>query len=261
MTYGETNIVASIERLSGRALSELSDEQLGQFDQFHAGGTEAVDRLLAQLRLGPAMTVLDVGCGLGGPARQVGRNAGCNVVGVDITPAYVEAAQELTEATGLDDRVHFECTDVAALERTGFDAAYTMHVQMNVADKRMFFAEIAARLRPGARLAVFEVCRTGAALPQTPLPWSVDGTDSFLVSPEELRSTIESSGFDLVEWVDETAWIREWFEAAARGMAADGGEATLRALLDDGPIRMFNYASAIVNGVVSLHRGSFTINR
>jgi sarcosine/dimethylglycine N-methyltransferase len=261
MTYAETNLVASIERLSGRTLAELSDDQRDQFDQFHAGGTEAVDRLLPHLRVGPAMTVLDVGSGLGGPARQVARHAGCSVVGVDITRSYVEAAEQLTEASGLEDRVHFECTDIAALERVDFDAAYTMHVQMNVADKRTFFAEIAARLRSGARLAVFEVCRTGEAQPQPPLPWSINGTDSHLVTPDQLRSTIESSGFDVVEWVDETEWVRQWFDRAARRMAAEGGAATLRGLLDDGPTRMFNYASAIVNGVLSVHRGSFTASR
>jgi sarcosine/dimethylglycine N-methyltransferase len=259
MTYAEVNLVASIARLAGRELAALTEQQRDQFDQFHAGGAEAVGRLLPHLGLAPAMTVLDVGCGLGGPARQIARTARCNVIGVDVTPAYVQAAQELTENTGLDGRVQFECIDVAALERTDFDAAYTLHVQMNVADKRAFYAEIAARLRPGGRLAVFEVCRAGAAEPQPPLPWSIDGTDSYLVTPDELRSTIESSGFELVEWVDETEWVRQWFAGAARRMAAEGGEASLRGLLDDGPTRMFNYAAAVMNGVVAIHRGSFTV--
>jgi sarcosine/dimethylglycine N-methyltransferase len=259
MTYTETDVVASIERLSGAGLSALDQNQRDQLDQFHAGGPEAVDRLLPGLRLRTGMTALDVGSGLGGPARQVARTTGCSVVGVDITPAYVDAARALTDAAGLADRVRFVCADPSALEPATFDAAYTMHVQMNVADKTGFFTEIARRLRPGARLATFEVCRTGAAEPALPLPWSLDGADSFLATAAELRSTIESCGFGAVEWVDETGWVREWFGLAAARMAAHPRGATLPALLEDGPARMVNYAAALANGVVSIHRGTFTL--
>jgi hypothetical protein len=78
------------------------------------------------------------------------------------TPAYVDTAEVLTWAAGLDNQVSFICSEIAALDRTDFDAAYTMHVQMNVADKKTFFAEIARRLPPGARFAAFEVCLTPA---------------------------------------------------------------------------------------------------
>jgi cyclopropane fatty-acyl-phospholipid synthase-like methyltransferase len=258
MTYTETDVVASIERLSGNALTALTQSQRDHLDQFHAGGAEAVDRLLPTLGLTPAMTALDVGSGLGGPARQVARSAGCRVLGLDITPAYVDAARALTETAGLSDRVEFACTDITGLEPTRFDAAYTMHVQMNVADKKTFNAEIARRLRPGARFAIFEVCGNSDTEPAPPLPWSLDGTDSHLVTADQLRSTIESCGFELVEWVDDTAWVRRWFQDAAARMAAAGTQATLPALLNDGPTRMLNYLAAIANDVVSIHRATFT---
>ena len=259
VTYTETDLVASIERLSGVGLSALTQDQRDQLDQYHAGGPEAVERLLPGLRLAPGMTVLDVGSGFGGPARQVARSTGCRVVGVDIAPAYVEAAEAVTEAAGLSDQIRFVCGEVATLEPEQFDAAYTMHVQMNVADKPAFFGAIAGRLRPGARLAVFEVCRTGDAEPAPPLPWSVDGADSHLATADELRAGIESGGFELVDWVDETAWVREWMKGAAARMAAAGTQATLPALLTDGPTRMVNFAVAIANDVVSIHRGVFTV--
>ena len=257
MTYAETDLVASIERLAGRDLAALTQEQRDRLDQFHGGGAEAVDRLLASLRLAPGMTVLDVGSGLGGPARQVARSAGCAVVGVDITPAYVEAARELTRTAGLAKQVRFICSDIAALYQAEFDAAYTMHVQMSVADKRTFFTEIARRLRPGARFAVFEVCRSGAAEPAPPLPWSLDGTDSFLATADELCAVIKSSGFKLVEWVDETAWVNRWFEGIGVEIAAGDTRAALPALLTDGPTRMLNFAIALATGVLTIHRGSF----
>jgi len=132
-----------------------------------------------------------------------------------------------------------------------------MHVQMNVADKLGFFTAIARHLHAGARFACFEVCRTGSDEPSLPLPWSLDGADSFLVTTDELRATIEASGFAAVEWVDETPWVRQWFEHAGSRVLGDGTQATLPALLADGPTRLVNFAAAIMGGAVSIQRGSF----
>ena len=203
--------------------------------------------------------MLDVGAGFGGPARQIARSSGCTVVGVDITPAYVDTAQALTRTAGLDNHVSFVCSDIANLDRDGFDAAYTMHVQMNVADKKTYFAEIARRLRPWARFATFEVCLTGATQPTPPLPWSLDGTDSYLATADQLHDTIASSGFETLDWVDETQWVLQWFEDLGKRIAAAGSAATLPALLNDGPTRMMNFAVALRTGVVTVHRGSFIL--
>lgn len=259
MTYTETDLVAMIEQLAADRLSALTQPQLDGIDQFHGGGAEAVDRLLPSLGLTPGMTALDVGSGLGGPARQVARTTGCAVVGVDLTQSYVDTAVALTEAAGLSESVHFLCADVGGMERSDFDAAYTMHVQMNVADKSAFFAAIASRLRTGARMATFEVCRSGADDPVYPAPWSVDGTDSFLATPADLHATIEDCGFQTVEWVDETAWILQWFEGLGARLAAAKTAATLPALLTDGPTRMMNYAGALSDGTLTVHRGAFAL--
>jgi len=257
MTYTESNLIATIEALAGHRLAALSQGQLDGIDQFHAGGSEAVERLLPSLALTPGMTVLDVGSGFGGPARQIARTTGCQVVGVDVTPAYVDAAEELTTATGLAHLVTFICADVAAVDRSDFDAAYTMHVQMNVADKAAFFGAIADRVRPGARLATFEICRSGRGDPPFPLPWSIDGLDSFVATPAHLLTTIERAGFDTVEWVDETAWILQWFQELGVRLASAQTRASLPALLTDGPIRMMNFAGAVADGTLTVHRGAF----
>lgn len=255
MTYAETDLIAAIESLGGADLASLDQARRDLFDQFHSGGAEAVDKILAGLDLVAGMTVLDVGSGFGGPARQVARTAGCTVVGVDITAAYVEVARALTRAAGMEDLVGFVCSDLGSFDRHDFDAAYTMHVQMNVADKQTFFAQIAARLRPGSRLAVFEVCRTGAAEPALPLPWSLDGADSHLVTATGLRDAITAGGFETLGWHDETAWVLDWFDAVAGRLATE--PLALPALLDDGPVRMVNFAAALGAGVLSVHRGSF----
>lgn len=253
MTYAETDIIETIERLAGTDLAAMPQAQLDGIDQFHAGGPAAVERLIPSLGLTPGMTALDVGSGLGGPARQIARLTGCDVVGVDITPEYVAAADALTKS----DRVRFLDTDIAELEHTEFDAAFTIHVQMNVKDKRPFYSDIARHLRPGGRLAIFEVCRAGDTEPNLPLPWSIDGSDSFLATADELRDAVQESGFEVVDWVDETGWIKDWFAEFGRRMAAGAPPAALPALLADGPTRMLNFAVAINTGTVTINRGAF----
>ncbi|NUP36385.1 MAG: class I SAM-dependent methyltransferase [Streptomyces sp.] len=262
MTYDESHLIATIERLAGAEVAALTQEQLDGVDQFHVGGPEAVARLLPGLRLAPGTTALDVGSGLGGPARQVARATGCDVVGVDVSAPYVEAAAALTAGTDAAGRVRFLHTTLAGLSQGGFDAAFTMHVQMSVPDKRGFFADIAARLRPGARLAVFEACRApSGAEPPLPLPWSLDGTDSFLVTGDELCRTIQDAGFGLVEWADESAWSARWFADLGRRLSPDPAPLALPTLLTDGPARMLNYAIAVADGTLTVHRGLFTTPR
>jgi sarcosine/dimethylglycine N-methyltransferase len=259
MTYTETDLVDSIEELNGRSLTALTRAQLDVLDQFHAGGAEAVDRLLPSLALMPSMTALDVGSGLGGPARQIARTTGCSVLGVDITRSYVDAATALTEAAGLVGQVRFIHGDAGRLEHDPFDAAYCIHVQMNVADKKAFFTDIATRLRPGGRLAIFEVCRTGQEDPPLPLPWSMDGSDSHLSTPGDLLATIEGCGFEVMDWVDDTGWTMEWFHRLGPRMESAQTAATLPALLTDGPARMLNFVAAVSNGTLTVHRGAFVL--
>lgn len=259
MTYTETNIVDTIEKLTATDLAGLTQAQLDGIDQYHIGGTDAVDRLIPDLRLATGMTALDVGSGFGGPARQVARRTGCHILGVDITDAYVIAARELTASTRQENDVRFLLTDVADLARTDFDAAYTIHVQMNVKNKREFYAHIARHLRPGARLAIYEVCRGGDTELTLPLPWSFDGSDSFLATGGELRESILAAGFDLVDWVDDSGWAKDWFTDLGSSLAAGAAPPTLPALIADGPTRMLNFAVAVMSGTVTIHRGSFVL--
>lgn len=257
MTYAETDLITTIDRLLDAPGATASGPgAFDALDQFHAGGPEAVGRLVDSLRLTPDDVVLDVGSGLGGPARQVASVTGCRVVGVDITAAYVDAAVELTARRGLSDRVEFRHADIGALDvARPFDAGITMHVQMNIADKAAWFASIADRLAPGARFAVWEVCRTGGSEPAWPMPWSIDGSDSYLVTPDELLEAIEAGGFEATEWVDESAWVTAWFDTTFADGPPPG--ASLQMLLDDGFTRVLQFAGALADGTLQIRRGAF----
>jgi cyclopropane fatty-acyl-phospholipid synthase-like methyltransferase len=254
MTYRETDLIDKISAYFAASGIDPSDPgALSTFDQYHAGGTQAVDLLLPSLDLSADSSLLDVGSGFGGPARYIADKVGARVVGVDITPSYVEAATWLTELSGLSDRVSFLHCDIADYHPESlFDAVITMHVQMNVAAKQRWYREISRRLGPTGRLAIWEVCRSGDEQPEWPMPWSLDGTDSHLATPDELHEAITSAGFDTVEWQDSTTWVSNWFDALR-----PAGPPAGPALLDDGLTRVLNYLGAVRHGTVTIYRGAF----
>jgi cyclopropane fatty-acyl-phospholipid synthase-like methyltransferase len=259
MTYGET----AVDRTFGRLLSEhpdldaAADGALDNLDQFHIGGADATDLLIGSLALAGGDRVLDIGSGFGGPARQIARRTGNHVLGIDITPAYVDAARDLSAKAGLHHLTCFQVGDIATFEPGQlFQAAITMHVQMNVQDKATWFAHIARCLAPGARLAIWEVCQPRPAGLPWPMPWSLDGTDSFLVTPGSLRASIERAGFTATQWTNEADWVQAWMTRTLANRRLAGP--ALPMLLDDGYTRVINYTTALRNGSLEVWRGSFT---
>jgi SAM-dependent methyltransferase len=259
MTYEEAAVDQTIDRLLSEHpdLDASTDGSLDNLDQFHIGGADAVDLLIPTLALADGDRVLDIGSGFGGPARQIARRTAHHVVGIDLTPAYIEAARALTAKTGLSDLVQFQLGDIATFQPDPlFQAAITMHVQMNVQDKTTWFGHIADSLAPGARLAVWEVCRPRPADLPWPMPWSLDGTDSFVATPQALLTAIESAGFSPTEWTNESTWVQDWIaKTFADGLPA--GPA-LPMLLDGGYTRVINFATAVTNDTLEIWRGSFT---
>ena len=90
------------------------------------------------------------------------------------------------------------------------------------------------------------------------MPWSFDGTDSFVAAAGSLRTSIEQGGFTVTEWTNETAWVQAWItKTFADGLPA--GPA-LPMLLDDGYTRVINAATALGDGSLEVWRGTFTRN-
>ena len=158
----------------GTDTSELSVGDLSIVDEFHTGSRPATEYLLSFLDLAEGDEVLDIGCGIGGPARFAASRFGATVTGVDLTESYVETARALTEWVGLADQVTFEVADATGLPFAdqSFDAAIQLHVGMNVADKVAMFTEAARVLRPGSRFALYDLMTTGQPSPDFPVPWA-----------------------------------------------------------------------------------------
>src|SRR5690349_21641715 len=115
----------------------LTPQQLGALDQFHTRGLAATAELAKLTGITADMSVLDVGSGIGGPARFLAATFGCRVTGVDLSEAFVDAAGYLTERTGQSAQVSFKTGDALRLpfDDGCFDAVFLQHVAMNISDR------------------------------------------------------------------------------------------------------------------------------
>lgn len=195
----------------GPAAQRLTPQQLAGLDQFHTRGLAATIELAKLAGIAASDAVLDVGSGVGGPARVLAAAHGCRVMGVDLSEPFVEAARYLTECTGQSGQVTFEVASALALLYADgrFDVALLQHVAMNVADRTRLYREIRRVLKPGGRFATFDVVLNGGE-PFYPLPWARTAATSFLLTAAATRQVIESAGFRTTEWRDDSEAAKAW---------------------------------------------------
>ncbi|MGH2383392.1 MAG: class I SAM-dependent methyltransferase [Candidatus Limnocylindria bacterium] len=134
---------------------------------FHPGGAALTGRLLRSLGMGPGDTVADVACGLGASSLQLAREAGCRVVGIDLSPDSVEAARRAAADEALDGSVRFLVGDAEALplEDGSVDGVLCECSLCTFPDKPAAAAELARVLRPGGRLALSDMTADPGRLP------------------------------------------------------------------------------------------------
>jgi SAM-dependent methyltransferase len=189
----------------------LTPQELANLDQFHTRGLAATVELGKLAGLTAGMSVLDVGSGVGGPARFLAATCGCRVTGIDLSEPFVEAARYLTGRTGQGGQVSFETASALELpfESGRFDVVLLQHVAMNIADRPRLYREIRRVLKPGGRLATFDVVLTGGE-PHYPVPWARTPATSFLLTEAATRAAIEPAGFRTLAWHDDTEAAKAW---------------------------------------------------
>jgi sarcosine/dimethylglycine N-methyltransferase len=189
----------------------LAPQQLGALDQFHTRGLAATAELATLAGITAETSVLDVGSGVGGPARFLAATHGCRVTGVDLSEPFVDAARYLTERTGQSGLVSFQ--NASALELPfddgRFDVVLLQHVAMNISDRPRLYREIRRVLKSGGRFATFDVVLNSGE-PHYPLPWSRTPATSFLLTAEATREVIEPAGFRTLAWQDDTEAAKAW---------------------------------------------------
>ncbi len=229
--FGE-KILASL-RTAGKNTDALQVEDLAQVDQLHAGGAHATRTLIGRASLQPGMRVLDVGGGLGGPARLIAHDAACTVTVVDLSAEFCRVGERLTARVGLTGRVTFQ--HGSALDMPfpdgAFDRVWTQHSTMNIAEKERLYREIYRVLRPGGLLAMHEMMAGPVQPIHFPVPWARDPSISFLWPPAKIRALLTEIGFREAEWVDEREMALANLPAPASGQPEIGAPASAAQVL------------------------------
>ena len=208
---------------AGANMAQLGPEDLAPVDEFHLGGRNATAYALSKMSLRADHHVLDVGCGIGGATRHIAQHVGCKVTGIDLTPEYISTAKTLAKMTGQDDQVSYEVASALAMpyDDETFDAAITLHVAMNIADRATLYGEIARVVKAGATLCVYDVMKKGDEALSFPVPWAETPETSHLTTPEEMRALLDDAGFTVHDVDDRTEFAREFFRQTLAA-AADG---------------------------------------
>ena len=245
--------IFSVLRNAGKNVDQLSAEDLAAVDNFHVGGLEATEAFASFIALRPGAHLLDVGCGIGGPARYFAAK-GYQVTGIDLTEEFTRVAENLTRMTRLDGKAQFR--QASALEMpfasASFDGAYMIHVGMNIENKAGVFREVARVLKPGGRFAIFDIMGEGNVPFEFPVPWAATPATSFIASVEDYRRALEQAGFRIEHQRSRRQFAVEFIQKmAARAAAAKGPVLGVQLLMGErAPVMMKNVNAAISSGAL-----------
>ena len=204
--YGWSGLMEALEdeiRRKGIDPTQVTVDELAPVDNYHRHRLAGTLALARTAGITASDSVLDVGGGIGGPARQLANRLGCQVTVLDLTAEYCAIGKTLTAWTKLEDKVSFVCGNALSMPFPdgSFDVAWTQHASMNIADKAGLYREMARVVRVGGTLAFFDVLAGPNQPLHFPVPWASDPSFSFLLSPEETRTLIAHSGFRELVWM------------------------------------------------------------
>lgn len=146
----------------------IPPQELFALDQWHYHGTEAIRDAGAFLGLGPASRVLDIGSGIGGPARFLAHTTGCQVTALELQPELHRVGLDLTRRSGLAERVTHLCGD--ALEQPlppqGFDAVISFLAIVHIPHRASLMKRVHDALRPGGRCYIEDLASRAPFTPR-----------------------------------------------------------------------------------------------
>ena len=251
--YGSDGIVDRIVDAldqSGTDTSSLTPDSFAGADEFHIGGRKGSELVADLLNIEEGRRIIDLGCGIGGPARFLARTKGVHVTGIDLTPEFVEAASALTELVGMSDKVDFHVGSATSIpfDDDSFDAATMIHVGMNIADKAVMMSEMARVTRAGGTVLIYDVMRVGSGALTYPMPWSSTPEFSFLDTQETYVQAASKAGLGLVSVHDHSEMAKSFFNNPPSNPAP----VNLVHLMGMGMPTMFTNAKEAINaGIMS----------
>lgn len=194
----------ALER-QGVARDKVTVQDLHSLDMIHMGGVAATDELALMAGIAPRDMVLDVGCGVGGPARRLASKFGATVWGLELSETLLQTAERLTDLVHLQDNVKFKNGSALSIPfRDGlFDAVIMQHVAMQISEKDQLFNELTRVLKPGGRIALHEIFSGDGEL-RYPLAWATEPSMSALETLSECAGRLRGDGLEVGNFVDHS---------------------------------------------------------
>ena len=198
-------------------------EVLNRFDQYHYHGTDAVDEGIARLALQSRHRVLEVGSGLGGPARYIASRVGCSVTALELQPDMHEVASRLTRHCGLSHLVWHQRGDIleGPVPSDHFDALFGWLVFLHIPERELLYRRCHEALRPGGHLYVEDMFERGSFTPEEREALAVKAYCRNLPRLEVLRRDLERAGFGDIRIDDLTSPWTEFVSERARAYRAN----------------------------------------
>ena len=189
---------------AGLINKKLEIEELFPIDQYHARGIAATVDLGKRMPISKNQKIIDIGCGLGGPARYYAKEFKCFITGIDITPSFIEIGNEFNRLTSMSDNVELLVGngEVLDFDNETFDGAYSQHVTMNISNREKFFSEAFRVLKKDSFFAFTEHGLGPEGNPIFPLPWANSLEMSFLLPPQKTILILKDIGFSDIKIIE-----------------------------------------------------------
>jgi phosphoethanolamine N-methyltransferase len=174
------------------------------------GGEGNVAKMVEGLEL-DGRRVLDLGCGLGGPACILAGKYGAQVVGTDLEPPLIERARRRAARLGLGDRSEFQVVTPGPLtfEGESFDLVASSGGITQTADKLGIFRECLRVLKPGGAFSAYDWMRSEGEYSEDMRYWfEMEGLSYAMETPRGQEATLREAGFDDVRVSDASSWYR-----------------------------------------------------
>lgn len=225
--YTRENIYETIvQKLheQGVEKNEITRGHISSVDEFHIKGAEVSLEIAKEAELSKELKVLDVGCGIGGPARMIADVFGCSVTGVDLTNEFIRSARLLSQLVGLSEKTEFVTADATELpfENKTFDVVWTQHAQMNIKEKEKLYSEIHRVLKKGGRFIYYDIFSSENEDLKFPLPWADESSISFLIKLNDFGKLMKETGFKELLRKDRTSESIDFFETVFENNKKEG---------------------------------------
>ncbi|HPM42510.1 MAG TPA: methyltransferase domain-containing protein [Candidatus Omnitrophota bacterium] len=193
----------------------LKPEEVARFDQYHYFGTDAVDDAINALKVDHGKNIIEIGSGIGGPARYLAMKTGCHVTAVEIQPDLNDIAVSLTARCGLSDLVsHIPC-DILRLpdKYSGFDCIVSWLSFLHIPDRRDLFKKCYDILKPGGQILIEDFYKRGEFSEEELKVLSEDTYCTYLPDAGEYKEQLAVGGFSDIELTDKTDSWREYVKS------------------------------------------------